>query len=174
MYPKETKQFVCHPTMTASDLGHIVTYLVNQKGDRVSPKKLQKLLYYIEAWHLVYFNTPILDEHFEAWVHGPVIPSLYHDLKEHGFNNLQVIADEGESIEAEMQEKIDRLLTKDQLELISSVLNKYASLTSWELEMLTHSEQPWIQARRNLPPHIGCNYRIDRDVMKRFYTSMLG
>ena len=80
--------------MTAEDLAHIVTHYLNQKGDSVSPKKLQKLLYYIEAWHLVHIGVPLIDEEFQAWVHGPVLPSLYHQLKEFGFNDLKVVAEE--------------------------------------------------------------------------------
>ena len=61
--------------MKASDIAHIVTYYVNQKGDTISPKKLQKLLFYVEAWNLVHLKIPLIEEDFEAWVHGPVLPS---------------------------------------------------------------------------------------------------
>ena len=88
--------------MKAWDLGHIITHYVNEKGDTVSHKKLQKLLFYVEAWHLVNFGEPILNEDFQAWMHGPVVPELYHDLKEFGFNNLKVINDIEETVDKEM------------------------------------------------------------------------
>ncbi len=156
--------------MNAQDLGYIITHYVNQKGDTVSHKKLQKLLYYVEAWHLVNFGQPILDENFEAWVHGPVIPELYHKLKEFGFNNLKVINDESDSVGKEIVSKND--LNKEQIELIESVLVRYGSLTSFELELLTHSEAPWLEARKDYPPHVPCNSIISKERMKEFYSNL--
>jgi len=159
--------------MNSWDLGHIVTHYVNQKGDTVSHKKLQKLLYYVEAWHLVNFKTPILEENFEAWVHGPVVPELYHKLKEFGFNNLQVINDEFDTVDEEIQAIIERsAISSEQIELIESILSRYGSLTSFELELLSHNEAPWVEARQNIPPHVPCNNVISKVRMLEFYSSM--
>jgi uncharacterized phage-associated protein len=160
--------------MKATALGHIITDYVNSKGVTVSPKKLQKLVYYVEAWHLVHFNSELIDENFEAWVHGPVVPELYQDLKQFGYNDIQVINDELDSSE-ERIEKVakENNLTEDQIELIYSVLNKYGTLSSFELEMLTHSEQPWIEARQGYPPHERCTNVIPKDRMKEFYSAQL-
>jgi uncharacterized phage-associated protein len=46
--------------------------------------KLQKLVYYSEAWHLAYFERPLIPEDFEAWVHGPVVRSLWDHYKGRG------------------------------------------------------------------------------------------
>ena len=160
--------------MKATALGHIITDYVNSKGVTVSPKKLQKLVYYVEAWHLVHFDSELIDENFEAWVHGPVVPELYQDLKQFGYNDIQIINDELDSSE-ERIEKVakENDLTEDQIELIYSVLNKYGTLSSFELEMLTHSEQPWIEARKGFPPHERCTNVIPKDRMKEFYSAQL-
>ena len=111
--------------MKAYDLAHIVTNFVNQKGDTVSHKKLQKLIYYVEAWNLVHLEEPLINEDFEAWVHGPVVPELYQQLKEFGFNQIEVVNDEFDTIDEQIQEIIiNNKLTENQLELIYSVLNK--------------------------------------------------
>lgn len=160
--------------MKATALGHIITDYVNGKGVPVSPKKLQKLVYYVEAWHLVHFNSELIDENFEAWVHGPVVPELYQDLKQFGFNNIQVINDELDSAEERIKKVAkENNLTEDQLELIYSVLNKYGTLSSFELEMLTHSEEPWIEARAGYPPHERCTNVILKKTMKEFYSAQL-
>lgn len=159
--------------MNSWDLAHIITHFVNQKGDSVSHKKLQKLLYYVEAWHLVNFDDEILDENFEAWVHGPVIPELYQKLKEFGYNNLRVINEEYDTIDDEISAIIEKNnLTRVQLDLIEGVLNRYGSLTSFELELLSHSEAPWIEARNNIPPHKVCKNIILKSRMKEFYSSL--
>ena len=59
------------------------------------------------------------------------------------------------------------------MELIYSVLNKYGTLSSFELEMLTHSEDPWLEARGNTLPHERCNTIIDKAKMKSFYAKQL-
>lgn len=160
--------------MKATALGHIITDYVNSKGDTVSPKKLQKLVYYTEAWHLVHFQKPIIDENFEAWVHGPVVPELYQELKKFGFNIIEIINNELNSANERINKVVKKNnISEDQLELIISVLNKYGSLSSFELEMLTHSEKPWIEARADFLPHQRCNNVISKEVMKDFYSSQL-
>lgn len=160
--------------MTAWDLGHIITNYVNQSGDNISHKKLQKLLYYVEAWNLVHLDKPLLDEDFEAWVHGPVIPALYHQLKEFGFNDLKVINEEKNSVEEEIDAIIKKNdLSENQLEIIYSVLNKYSSLSSLQLELLTHSESPWIEARKDAKPHEPCKNIIEKGRMKEYYASLI-
>jgi hypothetical protein len=39
--------------------------------------KLQKLVYYCQAWSLVWEDEPLFDSRIEAWVNGPVCPELY-------------------------------------------------------------------------------------------------
>lgn len=160
--------------MTAYDLAHIITHNINERGVTVSPKKLQKLLYYVEAWNLVYLSEPLIDEDFEAWVHGPVLPSLYHKLKDYGFNNIHVVNDDLDTVD----EKIERIikenkLTDDQLDIIDSVLNKYGSLSAFELEMLTHNEDPWKYARGGVAPHQRCNNVISKEHMCEYYSRMV-
>ncbi len=160
--------------MKAIDLGHIITDYVNNKGDMVSPKKLQKLIYYVDAWHLVYFDEPLIEENFEAWIHGPVIPELYRKLRKFGFNNIQIINDEFDDIEQRIEKSLrETNINSEQSDLIFSVLNKYGILSSFELEMLTHSEPPWLTARSDTLPHERCKTIISKDLMKKFYTSLL-
>lgn len=159
--------------MKASELGHIITHYVNQKGEDVSHKKLQKLVYYVEAWHLVHLDSSIVDEDFEAWIHGPVVPELYSELKDFGFNNIDVINDEFDTIDEELKAIIQRNgITDEQLELIHSVLDKYASLSAFELEILSHNEKPWLDAREGLSPNSSSKNKINKGSMKGFYHSL--
>lgn len=160
--------------MKATSLGHIITDYLNGKGVSVSPKKLQKLVYYVEAWHLVHFESELIEENFEAWVHGPVVPELYQDLKQFGYNDIKIINDEIDSAEDRIEKVAkENNITENQLELIYSVLNKYGTLNSFELEMLTHSEEPWIEAREGFPPHERCTNVITKNRMKEFYSAQL-
>jgi uncharacterized phage-associated protein len=50
----------------------------------MSNLKLQKLMYYAQGFSLVLFNKPLFPERIEAWIHGPVIPAVYHKYKGYG------------------------------------------------------------------------------------------
>lgn len=53
-------------------------------GAPLTQMKLQKLVYFAHGWHMALCNTPLVDEEFQAWRYGPVIPSVYHKFKSFG------------------------------------------------------------------------------------------
>src|SRR5829696_6466136 len=55
-----------------------------ESGDLISNLKLQKLVYYAQGFHLTTKGRPLFKENIEAWVHGPVVPELYHAFKDCG------------------------------------------------------------------------------------------
>lgn len=151
----------------------ILTYFDN-KGDLITNKKLQKLLYYIEAWNLVHFSS-IIDEDFEAWVHGPVIPSVYHEFKEFGYSPLKNNFYESNETSSQRLKRISKSesFKPGQYDLCTEVLDKYGALASFQLELLSHSEAPWQQAREGLNPISHSTNIINKGLMKNFYSSML-
>ena len=93
----------------------ILSKFIIDKLDVVSHLKVQKLLYYINAWHMVYFNDPIIEDDFEAWVHGPVSRKVYSNLKDTSLLHKKMrISDvkKGKYIE-----RVERTLEKEQIEL---------------------------------------------------------
>ena len=48
-----------------------------ESGDMMTHLRLQKLVYYSQAWHLVLQKKKLFRDRIEAWAHGPVIPNLY-------------------------------------------------------------------------------------------------
>lgn len=54
----------------------VADYILAQRGP-MSAMKLQKLVYYSQAWHLTWAEEPIFDARIEAWANGPVVPLLY-------------------------------------------------------------------------------------------------
>ena len=40
--------------------------------------KLQKLVYYCQAWSLVWDDMPLFESRIEAWANGPVVLDLYY------------------------------------------------------------------------------------------------
>lgn len=119
-------------------------------------KKLQKLCYYAQAWHLALFGRKMFDEGFEAWVHGPVNSSLYQKYKEYGW------------IEIPMYKEQLNLEYKD-TDFLERIWATYGEYDGHQLEALTHSETPWINARAGLSPWQNSNNKISEMDMKNYY-----
>src|ERR1700730_81854 len=54
----------------------VAAFIVNRQGE-MSAMKLQKLVYYSQAWSLVWDDEPLFDDAIEAWANGPVVRALY-------------------------------------------------------------------------------------------------
>ncbi len=135
----------------------------------MSHLKLQKLLYYTQAYHLAYFDTDLIPENFEAWVHGPVCREVYNTLRDKSI----LYSDVGFSGEHNPEDILSNSLTTDQMALIVDVNNELSTWSGIELETSTHSELPWISARTGLSPEAKSTTLISKDLMYEFYKKEL-
>lgn len=123
-------------------------------------KKLQKLCYYAKAWYLALNDTNIVDESFEAWVHGAVQPKLYQKYKIYGFGYIPRVFDTTK-------------IPEEFLSFAREIYDSYGDLSGDELEQINHTEKPWIEARGDLKPWQNSETIISEDTMKQFYRSMI-
>ena len=135
----------------------------------MSHLKLQKLLFYCEAYHLAVFDKPLIAEDFEAWVHGPVCRAVYDQLKDTSILHSDISFD-GKS---NPEEAIQAALTSDQLELVTFVLDDLSKWKSLELERATHHEKPWMNARVGYGSADRCEVKISKALMASFYREEL-
>jgi uncharacterized phage-associated protein len=56
-------------------------YILKHYGP-MSHLKLQRLLFYCDVYHLAYFDKELIEDSFEAWVHGPISRKVYGSLKD--------------------------------------------------------------------------------------------
>lgn len=63
-------------------------YLCRQSGWRLSNLQLQKILYIADMNLAGQGHGRLVDEDFEAWDYGPVLPSLYHKCKAFGSKSV--------------------------------------------------------------------------------------
>ncbi|MDE2956338.1 MAG: DUF4065 domain-containing protein [Bacteroidota bacterium] len=59
-------------------------HMCERSGWTLTQLSLHKLLYVAQMYHLWRYKRPLVDNQFEAWEFGPVIPELYHELKRFG------------------------------------------------------------------------------------------
>ena len=113
-------------------------YILKHYGP-MSHLKLQKLIFYCDAYCLAYFDKELVTDQFEAWVHGPVSRKVYNSLKDKSilYSDLIYSKKEGEDVDVEFGK-----LTQDQQHLILSVLGDLSKWTGRELEASTHKYKP--------------------------------
>ena len=72
--------FVAHLSPSVHGVFDVAEYVLSEVG-YVSTMKLQKLVFYSQAYSLVTFDEPLFSDDFEAWVNGPVCPPLFRAHK---------------------------------------------------------------------------------------------
>jgi uncharacterized phage-associated protein len=153
-------------TVSALHLSHYILSFIPS-----SQLKLQKLVYYSEGWHLAYFEHPLIDEDFEAWVHGPAVRSLWNHYKGKGnyFAEWRLNPEYAERI----RNYFRQLLQPVQIELIADVLKEYGNKSAYHLESLSHAEAPWREARNGRAQSEHSEAVISKETMKKYYQSIL-
>lgn len=123
--------------------------------------KLQKLTYYVQAWHLASHGTPAFEEDVEAWRDGPVVRRLYDQHR-----NRRELRDWGPRRAIALGETVRAVLV--------DVVARYGALTAEQLSQISHREAPWRKARGDLPEGASSNVVIDRADMIAFYGRQAG
>lgn len=126
----------------------------SDSGELISNMKLQKLLYYMQGFHLAYFESPLFEEEIEAWMYGPVVPCVYNEYK--GYANAGLSPHEEIITLGEEEEK-----------LFDEVYNVYGEYSAIGLMNLTHQESPW----KNVPTGVG--NVIPKETMKEFFKTRI-
>lgn len=146
-----------------------LAYYVLIKAGPMSHLKLQKVLFYIQAYHLALFNSAIVDSEFEAWPHGPVNRQVWDSFKSKGILYGKIEFDSSVVSEKIVENNLS-ILSDEQIGFINSVINGTKPKSDQELESLTHSETPWIDARGKLDQSAKSNAIISKESMKIFYS----
>lgn len=124
-------------------------------GEALTNLKLQKLLYYQQGFHLAFFGTPLFDEDVEAWMYGPVVPSVYDEYSKYGSASLPVT-------DATIK------LSDDEESLFNEVYDAYRDFSAIGLMNRTHREKPWL----SVSPHDRGTV-ISQESMKEYFQTQI-
>lgn len=145
---------------SAGEVANYLLWFSADHGDCLTNLKLQKLLYYAQAWYLALYDEPLFDQEIEAWVHGPVVPTVYHRFSNYKADPIPV-----DSIpKARLSKKVQGHLEE--------ILRVFGGFSAYQLEKLTHQEAPWRNARKGLPIDEASRSIISKNDMKRFYREL--
>ena len=103
-----------------------------EHGDTLSNLKLQKLLYYMQGFHLAFFDEPFFNESIEAWTYGPVVPVVFQEFKR--YKKRSINPDNYHD---------DLVLTDDEQQMFDMVYSEYNRYSAVALMNMTHTEGPW-------------------------------
>jgi uncharacterized phage-associated protein len=152
-------------TEKINDVADFIICHLCESGVAINVLKLQKLLFYTQAWHMA-FNEgkPLFEGEFQAWINGPVNREIYNRfIRSKGmYSELN----QGDAISSSWES----LIEKEKLH-IREVLGVYGPLTDSQLVALTHREKPWIEARGGISEGERCENVINEQTMTNFYKA---
>lgn len=128
-------------------------------GDPLTPMQLLKLVYIAHGWMLGLYGVPLIRDDVQAWKYGPVIPRVYHAVKD--YRNQPVYG-------PLPQNRNDTLVPAEE-SLIRQIFDIYGHRSGVELSRLTHQPgSPWAQTYLDGMP----NLVISNDIIEDHYRAL--
>ena len=143
--------------VTAIHVSKLFLAWATENGDLVTNLKLQKLLYYAQAWYLVNYQRRLFTEPIEAWKFGPVVRSAYFRWKKYSSTPIPYKCQGDE--ESAFQTR--------QLKFLTEFYRVFGGFSATELVSMTHNEDPWKEAYAR-----GANSEITPVAMKAYYSKL--
>lgn len=136
----------------------VANYLLTKES--MTHKKLQKLCYYCQGWHIALLKKPLFFDEIQAWVHGPVIPSIYPHFADYKWTEIP------------KNNICNYVLSDSEKEVIDSVWETYREFSGDELEALSHNDLPWKKARVGLKPYEASDNPILYEDMRDYFNEL--
>jgi uncharacterized phage-associated protein len=138
----------------------VALYILEKHGP-MSAMKLQKLVFYSQAWSLVWDDSPIFENAIQAWANGPVVPDLYNVHR----GKFQVDKNT-------FAAHANGTLTNEQKDTIDTVLKAYGDKSMQWLSDQTHAEAPWKNARTGLADGERGEEVITHEAIAEYYSAL--
>lgn len=142
-----------------ADVFDVAKYILQKQGV-MTTMKLQKLVYYCQAWSVVWDEASLFPQEIQAWASGPVVRELYD-------------AHRGMFTIPDIENGDIGKLNRRQKATINAVLKAYGDKPAQWLTDLSHMEQPWNDAREGYAPGDNCENEITLASMAEYYGSLL-
>ena len=157
--------------MSAQSVANYFLDQAEREGIPITPMKLVKLVYIAYGWTLAVTGNRLFEEPIQAWQHGPVVPSIYHEFKHFGNSAINVRSYDLNPDSFELYvPRIDKN-DKDTNLVLSKVWATHKGFRAWDLRNLTHKKgSPWNKVYVKGQKHI-C---LDDGHIHEYYTKRIG
>ena len=150
----------------------VANYFIEHSKEEKLPQSnlsMQKLVYFAYGWMMAKNGEKLFYDRIEAWQYGPVIPSLYYQLKHYGRDRItKKISDYDHRKDKFYYWNLERGTSVEAV--MSWVWDKYKSLTPGKMVDLTHAPQtPWYETITS----DGFNAEIKDELIKEHFTSLI-
>ena len=126
----------------------------NKEREGITNLKLQKVLYFAQAYYLSKIGKPLFSDNIEAWEYGPVIPEVYRKYKSHASNPIIYEEDKSSLSDAD----------KENLKKIWGTFGGYSAS---RLVDISHAHTPWKEANKS------SDKVISHKAIKEYYAPLL-
>lgn len=141
---------------------NVANYLIflasqeNQEKERegITNLKLQKILYFAQAYCLSKLGKPLFDEKLEAWELGPVVPEVYRKFNRNGRSPILIKEDKS-------------TLTEDDKVILKKIWDAFGGYSAGRLVDIVHAHTPWKEASASK------NKTISYNALKDYYGPLL-
>ncbi len=142
----------------------VIAY-VFEKLEEVTPLMLQKLLYFIQGIYSALYGEPIFAEDCRAWVHGPVYHEVYDLFRDFKYNPI-------DDARFALLEGTADALTDNEKRSVDLVVNTFGMYSGKVLELITHNEEPWKEARKGYGDSIPSNEVLPKERIMKYYAAV--
>ena len=159
----------------------IANFFLERAGQEkpVTQMKVQKLVYFAHGWHLGITQKALINEQVEAWPYGPVIPSLYQELKRWGADPITELITTVEYRGSLASGKLELATPKvpeedtETHELLEAIWAVYGQWTAGQLSMKTHEDgSPWAKAMAENSNELLYGTDIGVALLKEHFTKL--
>ena len=142
-----------------------------EKNPQCDQMKLNKLVYYAQAWFLANFDKPLYEDDIEAWPHGPVIRDLYNEFCDFGRMPINRLGYQLDLIDGEFEFE-SPIYNGQHKEFLAKVWNHYKKFTGIRLSNATHFPgEPWEIISRKVD--LGKKPKIPTELIKSVFKKKI-
>ena len=138
-----------------------MTEYVLQRLGPMSATKLEKRVYYCQAWSLALGRRPLFPERVEAWRDGPVVPLLFQRHRGRFVVTAGEVGGDAATLDPKARSTVE------------AVIDGYGAFGAEELSTMAHEEEPWRAARRGLSDREVSHQEVTQASMALHYAQLV-
>ncbi len=157
---KKVNSLLNSKVLQSSKIDEVIEYIL-YKCEDTTHLALQKILYYVQGFNYAFYEKFCFEDECEAWVHGPVFRNVYSKYSSSGYDSIE-----------SPKELCFITLTSIEVAILDSVIKNFACYSGKTLESFTHSEEPWIVTRGDLPMGMPSDKVIEKELIAKYFKEV--
>jgi uncharacterized phage-associated protein len=142
--------------ISANSVADLIIFETTRRGlPALSNRKLQKLLYFVQLYHLGLYGFKAFDDPLKAWADGPVLPNVRMRFIRPGLKTT-INKNEIDWPQTELTARAEPSI----YDAVTRVTLDFGNLVDKDLIELTHGQRPWINARQTAAHQIAIGHKV--------------